>query len=128
VLHCKSDGKGGQTIKDTGPLTKKRMETIDNETVAAAKDFITRMNKEGKPFFCWWNGTCMHFRTHVKAENRHNGNDEYTDGMIEHDLHVGELLKLLDDLGIADNTIVQYSTDNRPKQENRTRTLVRCPA
>jgi arylsulfatase len=70
----------------------------------------------------------MHFRTHVKAENRHNGNDEYTDGMIEHDLHVGELLKLLDDLGIADNTIVQYSTDNRPKQENRTRTLVRCPA
>lgn len=114
VLHCKSDGKGGQTIKDTGPLTKKRMETIDNETIAAAKDFITRMNKEGKPFFCWWNGTRMHFRTHVKAENRHKGNDEYTDGMIEHDLHVGELLKLLDDLGIADNTIVQYSTDNGP--------------
>jgi arylsulfatase len=114
VLHCKADGKGGQTIKDTGALTKKRMETIDNETVAAAKDFITRMNKEGKPFFCWWNGTRMHFRTHVKAENRHKGNDEYTDGMIEHDLHVGELLKLLDDLGIADNTIVQYSTDNGP--------------
>jgi arylsulfatase A-like enzyme len=114
VLHCKSDGKGGQTIKDTGALTKKRMETIDEETVAAAKDFITRMHKEGKPFFCWWNGTRMHFRTHVKAENRHKGNDEYTDGMIEHDLQVGELLKLLDDLGIADNTIVQYSTDNGP--------------
>jgi hypothetical protein len=85
VLHCKADGKGGQTIKDTGPLTKKRMETIDEETVAAAKDFITRQNKAGKPFFCWWNGTRMHFRTHVKAENRHKGNDEYTDGMIEHD-------------------------------------------
>ena len=114
VLHCKADGKGGQTIEDTGPLTKKRMETIDEETLAAAKDFITRQNKAGKPFFCWWNGTRMHFRTHVKAENRHKGNDEYTDGMIEHDMQVGELLKLLDDLGIADNTIVQYSTDNGP--------------
>ena len=114
VLDCKSDGKGGQTIKDTGPLTKKRMETIDEETVAAAKEFITRMNKKGKPFFCWWNGTRMHFRTHVKAENRHKGNDEYTDGMIEHDIQVGQLLKVLDDLGIADNTIVQYSTDNGP--------------
>ena len=114
VLRCKADGKGGQTIEDTGPLTKKRMETIDEETLAAAKEFITRQNKAGKPFFCWWNGTRMHFRTHVKKENRHKGNDEYTDGMIEHDMHVGELLKLLDDLGIADNTIVQYSTDNGP--------------
>lgn len=114
VLKCKADGKGGQTIEDTGPLTRKRMETIDDETVAAAKDFITRMNKEGKPFFCWWNGTRMHFRTHVREEHRHPGNDEYTDGMIEHDMHVGELLKLLDDLGIADNTIVMYSTDNGP--------------
>jgi arylsulfatase len=114
VLRCKADGKGGQTIEDTGPLTKKRMETIDEETVAAAKEFITRQTKAGKPFFCWWNGTRMHFRTHVKDEHRHKGNDEYTDGMIEHDLQVGELLKLLDDLGIADNTIVQYSTDNGP--------------
>ncbi|MBL9165512.1 MAG: arylsulfatase [Planctomycetaceae bacterium] len=114
VLRCKADGKGGQTIEDTGPLTKKRMETIDEETLAAAKEFITRQTKAGKPFFCWWNGTRMHFRTHVKAENRHKGNDEYTDGMIEHDIQVGELLKLLDDLGIADNTIVQYSTDNGP--------------
>jgi arylsulfatase len=93
------------------------METIDEETLAAAKDFITRMNKEGKPFFCWWNGTRMHFRTHVKDE--HIGisgpsGDEYHDGMVEHDMHVGELLKLIDDLGIADNTIVQYSTDNGP--------------
>ncbi|KPK38311.1 MAG: arylsulfatase, partial [Phycisphaerae bacterium SG8_4] len=105
---------GKQTIEDTGPLTKKRMETVDDETVAAAKDFITRQVKAGKPFFCWWNGTRMHFRTHVKEDRRHTGNDEYTDGMIEHDGHVGELLKLLDDLGIADNTIVHYSTDNGP--------------
>ncbi len=114
VLRCKADGQGGQTIEDTGPLTKKRMETIDEETIAAAKEFITRQTKAGKPFFCWWNGTRMHFRTHVKEEHRHKGNDEYTDGMIEHDTQVGELLKLLDDLGIADNTIVQYSTDNGP--------------
>ena len=114
VLHCKADGKGGQTIEDTGPLTKKRMETIDEESLAAAKDFITRQNNAGTPFFCWWNGTRMHFRTHVKKENRHKGNDEYTDGMIEHDGHVGQLLKLIDDLGIADNTIIQYSTDNGP--------------
>jgi arylsulfatase len=114
VLHAWSDGKGGQRIENTGPLTKKRMETIDDETIAAAKDFITRQAKAGKPFFCWWNGTRMHFRTHVKADRRHKGNDEYTDGMIEHDMHVGELLKLIDDLGLADNTIVQYSTDNGP--------------
>jgi len=114
VLHCKADGKGGQTIEDTGPLTRKRMETIDNETVAAATDFIKRQTTAGKPFFCWWNGTRMHFRTHVADANRHKGNDEYTDGMLEHDVHVGQLLKLLDDLGIANNTIVLYSTDNGP--------------
>jgi arylsulfatase len=93
------------------------METIDEETLAAAKDFITRMNKEGKPFFCWWNGTRMHFRTHVKEEHigiSGKSGDEYHDGMVEHDMHVGELLKLIDDLGIADYTIVQYSTDNGP--------------
>jgi arylsulfatase len=90
------------------------METIDDESVAAAKDFITRKSKENQPFFCWWNGTRMHFRTHVKKENRHKGNDEYTDGMIEHDRHVGELLKTIDDLGLANETIVMYSTDNGP--------------
>lgn len=105
---------GKQKIEDTGPLTKKRMETIDDETVAAAKDFINRQVKAGKPFFVWWNGTRMHFRTHVRPEHRHPGNDEYTDGMIEHDMQVGELLKLLDDLGIANNTVVMYSTDNGP--------------
>jgi arylsulfatase len=114
VLRCKADGKGGQSIENTGPLTKKRMETIDEESLAAAKDFITRQHKAGQPFFCWWNGTRMHFRTHVKKDSRHPGNDEYTDGMIEHDGHVGELLKLIDELGLADNTIVQYSTDNGP--------------
>jgi len=113
VIHSKADGKGGQTVEDTGALTKKRMETIDDETVAAAKDFITRQVKADKPFFVWWNGTRMHFRTHVKPELRGiSGQDEYSDGMVEHDMHIGEFLKLLDDLGIADNTIVQYSTDN----------------
>jgi arylsulfatase len=114
VLHCKATGPEQQSCEDTGPLTKKRMETIDDETVAATKDFVTRQVKAGKPFFAWWNGTRMHFRTHVRPEHRHKGNDEYTDGMIEHDANVGELLRLLDELGIADNTIVLYSTDNGP--------------
>jgi arylsulfatase len=83
--------------------------------VAAAIDFIKRQNQAGKPFFCWWNGTRMHFRTHVKPENRGiSGQDEYSDGMVEHDLHVGELLLVLDELGIAANTLVFYSTDNGP--------------
>ena len=115
VLKTKADGKGGQTIENTGPLTKKRMETIDDETVAAAKDFIQRQAKAGKPFYVWWNGTRMHFRTHVKAENRGiSGQDEYSDGMVEHDMHVGVLLKAIDELGLANDTIVQYSTDNGP--------------
>jgi arylsulfatase len=89
------------------------METVDDETVEAALDFIDRQHKAKKPFFCWWNGTRMHFRTHVKDELRGiSGQDEYADGMVEHDMHVGKLLKKLDDLGIADNTIVMYSTDN----------------
>ncbi len=115
VIHSWADGKGGQKIEDTGPLDKKRMETIDDETVAAAKAFIKKQVSAGKPFFTWWNGTRMHFRTHVKKEHRGiSGQDEYSDGMVEHDMHVGELLKLLDDLGIADNTVVMYSTDNGP--------------
>ncbi|QDT32553.1 arylsulfatase [Thalassoglobus polymorphus] len=115
VIHSWANADGTQKVTDTGPLTKKRMETIDDETVAAAKDFIKRQNDAGKPFFCWWNGTRMHFRTHVKEEHRGiSGQDEYSDGMVEHDMHVGELLKLIDDLGIADDTIVYYSTDNGP--------------
>lgn len=117
VLICKADGKGGQSIDDTGPLTKKRMETIDEETLAAAKDFINRQQKAGKPFFCWWNATRMHFRTHVKEANKGiagKDGDEYHDGMVEHDRHVGEFLELLDQLQITDDTIVFYSTDNGP--------------
>jgi arylsulfatase A-like enzyme len=105
----------GGKIEDTGPLTRKRMETIDDEAVTAAVDFIDRQARADKPFFCWWNGTRMHFRTYVKKELRGiSGQDEYADGMVEHDMHVGKLLKKLDDLGIADNTIVFYSTDNGP--------------
>jgi arylsulfatase len=115
VLRCKANGLGGQTIEDTGPLTKKRMETIDEETGASAQDFVRRQVSAGSPFFCWWNATRMHFRTHVKAEHRGiSGQDEYSDGMVEHDAQVGEMLKLLDELGIAENTIVFYSTDNGP--------------
>ncbi|WP_299085503.1 arylsulfatase [uncultured Ruegeria sp.] len=110
VIKSKADG----TIEDTGPLTKKRMETVDDETVAAAIDFIKRSHEQGQPFYVWWNGTRMHFRTHVADDRRNPGNDEYTDGMLEHDMHVGQLLDLLDELGIADNTIVHYSTDNGP--------------
>lgn len=117
VIHSWAQEDGTQKIEDTGPLTKKRMETVDDETVAAAKDFIKKAVEEGKPFFVWWNGTRMHFRTHVKDEHRGISGpdgDEYHDGMVEHDMHVGELLDLLDELGVADNTIVFYSTDNGP--------------
>ena len=111
VIKSFADGR----IEDTGPLTKKRMETVDDETIAAALDFIERQHKAGKPFFCWWNGTRMHFRTHVKKELRGiSGQDEYSDGMVEHDMHVGQLLDKLDELGIADSTFVMYSTDNGP--------------
>jgi arylsulfatase len=111
VIHSYADGR----IEDTGPLTKKRMETVDDETLAAAIDFIKRAHADGKPFYVWWNGTRMHFRTHVKDELRGiSGQDEYADGMVEHDMHVGQLLDLLDELGIADSTIVHYSTDNGP--------------
>jgi arylsulfatase len=126
VLHCYATDTydkteiprfgawGKQRCEDTGPLTKKRMETIDDETSKRAMEFIREQQAAGKPWFVWWNGTRMHFRTHVRADHRHPGNDEYTDGMIEHDLTVGQFLKLLDDLGIADNTVVMYSTDNGP--------------
>jgi len=117
VIRSMANPDGTQTIINTGPLTKKRMETVDEETLAAAKEFIIKNHKEGKPWFTWWNGTRMHFRTHVKEEHKGisgPGGDEYSDGMVEHDMHVGELLDLLDELGIADNTIVYYSTDNGP--------------
>jgi arylsulfatase A-like enzyme len=111
VLKSSADG----TIEDTGPLTKKRMETVDDETTAAALDFIDRKTAEGKPWFVWWSGTRMHFRTHVKDELRGiSGQDEYADGMVEHDRHIGMFLDKLDELDIADNTFVFYSTDNGP--------------
>lgn len=111
VIHSYANGD----IKDTGPLTKKRMETIDDESSDEALRFIRDAVKSGTPFFVWWNGTRMHFRTHVKEELRGiSGQDEYGDGMVEHDMHVGKFLNLLDELNITDNTIVVYSTDNGP--------------
>jgi arylsulfatase A-like enzyme len=128
VLKCKASEKddptdqprwgkvGKQTIEDTGALTKKRMETIDDETSAAAIDFIQRQSKAGKPFFCWMNTTRMHFRTHVREEHRDKpgftSRTEYADGMIEHDNTVGSILKAIDELGIGNDTIVLYTTDN----------------
>ncbi len=129
VLRCKATdvddptvdprfGKiGKQTIEDTGALTKKRMETIDDETSAAAIDYMRRQHAAGKPFFVWFNSTRMHLRTHVRAEHRgryQHGNSEYVDGMIEHDDAIGSLLKALDDMVIANNTIVVYTSDNGP--------------
>ena len=129
VLKCKATDKddptedprfgkvGKQTIEDTGPLTKKRMETIDDETSAAAIDFMKRQHSAGKPFFCWFNSTRMHLRTHVRQEHRgryQHGDSEYIDGMIEHDETIGTILDTLDDLGIADDTIVVYTSDNGP--------------
>ncbi len=111
VIRSTADGQ----IEDTGPLTKKRMETVDDETTAAAIDWIRSQHEQGVPWFCWWSGTRMHFRTHVKDEMRGiSGQDEYSDGMVEHDMHIGQFLDLLDELGIAENTIVHYSTDNGP--------------
>jgi len=113
VLHCWANPDGTQKIEDTGPMTKKRMETMDEEITAGAIDFIERQHKADKPFFCWWNSTKMHIWTHLKkgVEGK-TGLGVYPDGMVEHDRQVGQLLAKLDELGIADNTIVMYSTDN----------------
>jgi len=108
---------GKQKIEDTGALTKKRMETIDDETTGAAKDFIKRQHAAGTPFFVWMNMTHMHAFTHTKAESLGQAGrwqSPYHDTMIDHDKNVGELLDLIDELGIADDTIVMYSTDNGP--------------
>ena len=113
VLHTWAKPDGTQKIEDTGPLTKKRMETIDMEVSEHAIDFIERNAKADQPFFCWWNSTRMHINTHLKKESVGvTGLGVYPDGMVEHDKSVGELLDKLDELGIADNTIVMYSTDN----------------
>ncbi len=109
VIHSYADGR----VEDTGPLTKKRMETVDEEFLAATVDFIDKAAKANTPFFVWFNSSRMHFYTHV-PENYYgrSGLNEYADGMLQHDDHVGVLLKQLDDLGVADNTIVIYTTDN----------------
>jgi arylsulfatase len=117
VLHCWADGKGGQKIENTGPLTKKRMETIDDDFLAAAKKFIKAAHAAGEPFFVWFNTTHMHAWTHVRPEDRGQSGrwqSEYHDVMIYHDKCIGEILDFIDKLGIADNTFVQYSTDNGP--------------
>ncbi|MBW2238680.1 MAG: arylsulfatase [Deltaproteobacteria bacterium] len=104
---------GNQVCEDTGPLTQERMKTVDEEFLAATKDFIQRAQKDEKPFFVWFNATRMHVFTHLKDESKgKTGHGIYPDGMVEHDGHVGELLDLLDELKIADNTIVMYGTDN----------------
>jgi arylsulfatase len=109
VLKTSADGK----IEDTGPLNTKRMPTVDEEFLAGAKDFIDRQAKAQKPFFCWFNSTRMHVFTHLKPESMgKTGMGIHADGMVEHDGHVGQLLKQLDDLGITNNTIVLYTTDN----------------
>lgn len=101
------------SIEDTGPLTRKRMETVDEEVTAAALDFMDRATGQDKPFFLWWNSTRMHIFTHLKeASQGVTGLGVYADGMVEHDGMVGQLLDKLDELGIADNTIVMYSSDN----------------
>ena len=118
VLHCTSDGKGGQKIKDTGPLTMKRMETIDEEITDRAMEWMEKQVKDEKPFFLWYNSTAMHFRTHLAEKNRgKSGQDDYSDRMVTHDEQIGQMLDKLDELGIADNTIVMYSTDNGPEND-----------
>jgi arylsulfatase len=115
TTHPRWGRVGKQRIEDTGPLTKKRMETVDEEVTEKALDFIDRAHKAGKPFFVWWNSSAMHFRTHCAKKNEgKSGQGFYNDVMVAHDERVGEMLKKLDDLGIADNTIVVYSTDNGP--------------
>src|SRR6266705_6662351 len=113
VLHSWASPDGAQKIENTGPLNTKRMETVDEEFLKASLDFIERAHKAKTPFFCWWNSTRMHVFTHLKKESVGvTGLGTYPDGMVEHDGHVGQLLKKIDDLGIGDNTIVMYSTDN----------------
>src|SRR5205814_1924074 len=118
VLHCLSDGKGGQTVVDTGPLTKKRMETVDEEITERALAWMEKQAKEEQPFFLWYNSTAMHFRTHLAEKNLgKSGQDPYSDRMVVHDEQIGIMLDKLDELGIADNTIVMYSTDNAPEND-----------
>src|SRR5580700_1889148 len=123
VLHCVATDKddptvdprwgrvGKQTVEDTGPLTRKRMETCDDDITARALAWMEAQAKADKPFFLWYNSTAMHFRTHVAEKNLgKSGQDPYSDRMVVHDEQIGMMLDKLDELGIADNTIVMYST------------------
>ena len=130
VLHCVATDKddtteqprwgkvGKQKVTDTGPLTKKRMETVDEEITAKAIEWMEKQAKANQPFFLWYNSTAMHFRTHVADKNRgKSGQDEYSDRMVVHDEQVGMLLQKMDELGITNNTVVMYSTDNGPEND-----------
>ena len=113
VIHCWANEDGTQKIESTGPLNIKRMETIDDEATERAVDFLEKAAKSDKPFFLWWNATRMHIFTHLKEESKGvTGLGTYPDGMVEHDGHVGQILDKLHELGLDDNTIVMYSTDN----------------
>ena len=117
VIHSYALENGKQKITDTGPLTKKRMETIDDDIANRAAEFIEKQHKAGKPVFAWVNFTHMHFRTYVKPESAGQSGrwqSEYHDAMIDHDKNVGTVLKKIDELGMTDNTIVMYGTDNGP--------------
>jgi len=130
VLHCWATDKddattdprwgrvGRQKIEDTGPLTKKRMETVDEEITTQALGWMEKQVTANKPFFLWYNSTACHFRTHLAAKNRgKSGQDDYSDRMVVHDEQIGQMLDKLDELGVADNTIVMYSTDNGPEND-----------
>jgi len=130
VLHCVATDKddptvqprwgrvGKQTIEDTGPLTKKRMETVDEEITSAALDWMEKQVKADKPFFLWYNSTACHMWTHLADKNRgKSGQDDYSDRMVVHDEQIGQMLDKLDELGVADNTFVMYSTDNGPEND-----------
>jgi arylsulfatase len=113
VIHCWANEDGTQRIENTGPLGKKRMETIDEEVTAFTLDYLERAKAADKPFFLWWNATRMHIFTHLKEESKGvTGLGVYPDGMVEHDGHVGQILDKLKELGLDENTIVMYSTDN----------------
>lgn len=117
VLHSFANPDGTQKIEDTGPLTKKRMETIDDDIASRSAEYIEKQAKANQPFFVWVNFTHMHLRTHVKPESLGQAGralGPYADVMIDHDKNVGTILKKLDELGISDNTVVMYSTDNGP--------------
>jgi len=118
VLHCWANPDGSQKIEDTGPLTRKRMQTVDDEFFSAASTWMKKQTKAGAPWFCWFNTTHMHFRTHVKPDSLGQSGrwqSPYHDAMIDHDKQVGALLDLVDALGVAEDTLVLYTTDNGPQ-------------